>query len=66
MEPECILKPFECCKGCSYLGKRLQQQYQTGIYIMLSFCRYYDLHFSSVRQIINDKDVCIHYDEGHL
>ena len=59
------LKSFPYCNGCSYLGERLQQQYKTNIYHMLPFCKYYQLHFSSVHQI-NDKEKCKHFNEGHL
>ena len=59
------LKSFPYCKKCSYLGERLQQQYQTDIYYMLPFCRYYQLHFDSVHQINNNKN-SPHFDEGFL
>ena len=65
MDPGYKLKSFPYCKNCSYLGERLQRQYQTDIYSMLPFCKYYQLHFSSVRQI-NTDDTCPHFDEGFL
>ena len=53
------------CKNCSYLSRALQKQYNT-IFVILPFCLFYELHFSSVRQINENENYCPHYDEGHL
>jgi len=66
MEQGYKLKSFSYCKGCSYLGNSLQKQYQTDIEYMLPFCKYYRLHFTSVRQIHENYNKCLHFDAGHL
>ena len=65
MEQGYKLKSFPYCEGCSYLSERLQQQYKTDIYHMLPFCKYYQLHFSSVHQI-NCNGKCKHFDAAYL
>ena len=66
MEQGYKLKSFPYCEKCSYLGEKIQKQYQTDIKYMLPFCKYYQLHFASVRQIKDEIEYCPHFDEGYL
>ena len=58
--------PFIYCKDCLYLTKKFQVQYFEENKIMLPFCSFYNLHFSSVRQIEQCSKTCLHYDEGNI
>lgn len=52
------------CKGCSYLSQRNQIAYGSDLTYLRPFCKYYQLHFDSVRQVESVEGVvCTHHHE---